>query len=223
MEAHGNYESIQVIIRVHRPNNAILTVAYLINHLLTQVLHKKSPLQVFSGSESMFSILPKVFGCLFCPQSCFFSCPPRDPSPPFKESHDMKGFLDLYQFVAHHQWLRTQKDALAIPEWKWKHAMIEEMKALRDDNEEILRLKKYLAIEFEIKNLGNLKYFLGIEVARSKDGIFNCQRKYVLDLLKETGMLGSKACDTLLEPNHKLSDDSGGAIVDRGELSETSG
>ncbi|XP_028091623.1 uncharacterized protein LOC114291938 [Camellia sinensis] len=86
----------------------------------------------------------------------------------------------------------------------------------RDDVEEILLLKKYLASEFEIKHLGNLKYFLGNEVARSKDGIFICHRKYALDLLKETRMLGSKACDIPLEPNLKLCDDSVGAIVDRG-------
>ena len=77
-------------------------------------------------------------------------------------------------------------------------------------------LKKYLAQEFEIKDLGSLKYFLGIEVARSKDGIFISQRKYVLDLLKETGMLGCKACATPLEPNQKLGDDAGGEVVDRG-------
>ncbi|GMP46419.1 hypothetical protein CsSME_00014590 [Camellia sinensis var. sinensis] len=44
--------------------DAILTVAYLINSLPTQVLHKKSPHQVFLGSESVFSIPPKVFGCV---------------------------------------------------------------------------------------------------------------------------------------------------------------
>ena len=62
-------------------------------------------------------------------------------------------------------------------------------------------LKKYLASEFEIKDLGSLKYFLGIEVACSKDRIFISQRQYVLDLLKETRMHGCKACDTPLEPN----------------------
>ncbi|KAL6325478.1 hypothetical protein AAG906_023323 [Vitis piasezkii] len=38
----------------------------------------------------------------------------------------------------------------------------------RDDSEEIARLQEQLASEFEMKNLGGLKYFLGIEVARSK-------------------------------------------------------
>ena len=55
-----------------------------------------------------------------------------------------------------------------------------------DNMEEMERLKKYLAAEFEIKDLGALKYFLGIELARSKCGIFISQRKYVLDLLEET-------------------------------------
>lgn len=45
-----------------------------------------------------------------------------------------------------------------------------------------------LAKEFKIKDLGNLKYSLGMEVARFKKDIFVSPRKYVLDLLKETGM-----------------------------------
>ena len=54
-----------------------------------------------------------------------------------------------------------------------------------------------------MKQLGDLKYFLGIEFARSKHGIFLSQRKYVLDLLAETGMLGCKPIDTPIEQNHK--------------------
>ncbi|GMP69852.1 hypothetical protein CsSME_00028948 [Camellia sinensis var. sinensis] len=85
-----------------------------------------------------------------------------------------------------------------------------------NDVKEISHLKEYLAKEFEINNLGYLKYFLDIEVARSKDVIFICQRKYVLDLLKETGMLGGRPCDTPLEPDQKLSEDQEGDPVDRG-------
>ncbi|CAL8137817.1 unnamed protein product [Prunus armeniaca] len=73
-----------------------------------------------------------------------------------------------------------------------------------DDLAEIQSLQKYLESEFEMKSLGDLKYFLGIEVARSKHGIFLSQRKYVLDLLAEIGMLDCKPIDTPSEQNHKL-------------------
>ena len=46
-----------------------------------------------------------------------------------------------------------------------------------DDQEEIYRLKSLLAKEFEIKDLGNLWYFLRMEVARSKEGILVTQKE----------------------------------------------
>ena len=76
---------------------------------------------------------------------------------------------------------------------------VDDMVLTGNDEEEIQRLKQSLAQEFEIKDLGYLKYFLGIEVARSRHGIFLSQRKYILDLLKETGMLGCKAIDNPIE------------------------
>ena len=45
-----------------------------------------------------------------------------------------------------------------------------------------------------------LKYFLG-EVMRSKHGILLSQQKYVLDMLSETGKLGTKPCSTPMAPN----------------------
>lgn len=56
-----------------------------------------------------------------------------------------------------------------------------------DNMEEIVRLQEQLATEFKVKNLGELKNFLGIKVGRSKQSIFLSQRKYVLDLLLELG------------------------------------
>ncbi|KAK4269918.1 hypothetical protein QN277_023014 [Acacia crassicarpa] len=52
-------------------------------------------------------------------------------------------------------------------------------------------LKIFLNSQFQTKDLGPLKYFLGIEVLRSKKGILLYQRKYILDLLNETGKLGA--------------------------------
>ncbi|CAN1188688.1 Retrovirus-related Pol polyprotein from transposon TNT 1-94 [Linum perenne] len=85
-----------------------------------------------------------------------------------------------------------------------------------DDVEEIQNLKAQLATEFEIKDLGNLKYFLGMEVSRSANGIVISQRKYVLDLLKETGMLDCKPIDTPMEANKQLSKKEDIPSVDKG-------
>ena len=78
-----------------------------------------------------------------------------------------------------------------------------------DDQEEIVHLKHHLAREFEVKDLGHLRYFLGIEVSRGTKGMFLSQRKYVLDLLQEAGMLGCRPATTPIEQNHRLMSDSG--------------
>ena len=49
-----------------------------------------------------------------------------------------------------------------------------------------------------------LKYLLGVEVMRSKQEIMLSQRKYVLDMLFETGILSVKPCSTLMAPNVQL-------------------
>lgn len=55
-----------------------------------------------------------------------------------------------------------------------------------------------------MKDLGKLKYFLGLEVARGPEGIFVSQRKYTLDIVAECGLLGCKPSPTPTELNHKL-------------------
>lgn len=74
----------------------------------------------------------------------------------------------------------------------------------RNDIEEISQLQAPLASEFEMKNLGGLKYFFGIKVTRSTQGIFLYQWKYVLDLLSEVELLECKLVDTPIVQNHKL-------------------
>jgi Reverse transcriptase (RNA-dependent DNA polymerase) len=73
-----------------------------------------------------------------------------------------------------------------------------------NDIVEMKRIKSSLATEFEMKDLGPLHYFLGIEVVSSPNGIFLSQQKYVLELLHETGMLGCRPANTPIDPNHGL-------------------
>ncbi|GKB13316.1 putative RNA-directed DNA polymerase [Tanacetum coccineum] len=63
---------------------------------------------------------------------------------------------------------------------------------------EIENFKVFLKSKFMIKDLGKLKYFLRIEVVDTDKGICLNQRKYVLDLLSEYGMVACKPVDTHL-------------------------
>jgi hypothetical protein len=80
-----------------------------------------------------------------------------------------------------------------------------------DDSIEMSQLKR-LGKEFEVKNLGQLRYFLGIEIVWSPKGIVLSQRKYVLDLLSDMGMLGCRVASTPIEQNHQLCAQSGDPI-----------
>ena len=92
---------------------------------------------------------------------------------------------------------------------------VDDIILIGDDNPKLERLKKALTREFEIKDLGPLKYFLGMEFARSKKGIFISQKKYILDLLREIGLLECKGAKTPLEPNLKLQPTSPVEVIDK--------
>ena len=69
---------------------------------------------------------------------------------------------------------------------------------IESDSIGISSLKSFLHGQFHTKDLGMLRYFLGVEVMRSKHEIFLSQRKYVVDLLSETGKLGAKPRSSLM-------------------------
>ena len=73
-----------------------------------------------------------------------------------------------------------------------------------DNVEEINILKNSLRRKFAIKDLGPLKYFLGIEMATSHKGLFLNQRKYVLDLLKDADMWDCKPASSPLDSKFQL-------------------
>ncbi|OMP02866.1 Reverse transcriptase, RNA-dependent DNA polymerase [Corchorus capsularis] len=75
-------------------------------------------------------------------------------------------------------------------------------------------VKNALQRQFSIKDLGSLKYFLGLEVARSKQGIYLSQRKYTLELLSETGLAGARPLYVPMEQNTKLSAHEGELLKD---------
>ena len=66
-------------------------------------------------------------------------------------------------------------------------------------------LLRDLQHEFALKDLGDLHYFLGIEVKRNQEGLVLSQQKYASDILSRAGMSNCKSIDTPLATSEKLS------------------
>jgi histone deacetylase 1/2 len=73
-------------------------------------------------------------------------------------------------------------------------------------------LLKKLKEDFALKDLGDLHYFLGIEVSKTRDGIILTQEKYANDVLKRVGMIHCKPVSSPLSTSEKLSRYEGTAL-----------
>lgn len=82
-----------------------------------------------------------------------------------------------------------------------------------DDEQMMLEFKKSMMKVFDMTNLGKMRFFLGIEVLQKDDGIYVCQRKYALELLKRFGMEESKAVMNPIVPGFKIRKNEGGVRV----------
>ena len=75
-------------------------------------------------------------------------------------------------------------------------------------------MKDYLHQQFKIKDLGEFRYFLGLEIARSRAEIVMNQRKYCVELLTDTGFLEAKGSNSPMEVNLRLSAKQGDSLED---------
>ena len=85
---------------------------------------------------------------------------------------------------------------------------------LTGEDKLIIECKKKLATKFEMKDLGMMHYFLGLEVWQSLDEIFLNQGKYAVEILKSFGFLDCKAMTTSMTSNLKLLNDDTSEVID---------
>lgn len=83
-----------------------------------------------------------------------------------------------------------------------------------NDPTETITIKFFLDTEFKIKDLGELHYFLGLEILREQHGCIISQRKFALELLQEFNCDSMPTVSFLLDPSSKLSIGYGDILTD---------
>ena len=86
---------------------------------------------------------------------------------------------------------------------------VDDMIKIGDDLSGIQELNDFLNQQFEIKDLGHLSYFLGLEITHSTDGLYITQAKYASELLSRAGLTDSKIVNTPVELNTHLTPSGG--------------
>jgi hypothetical protein len=81
---------------------------------------------------------------------------------------------------------------------------VDDLIIMGDNVEEIQRIRNNLSIRFQMKEIGDLKHFLGLEVEHTKEGIFLGQQKYTKYILERYGLLDCKPISTPMDPNVKF-------------------
>ena len=76
------------------------------------------------------------------------------------------------------------------------------------------RFAKLMQSRYEMSMMGELNFFLGLQVSQRKDGIFICQSKYIKDLLKKYHLEDSASAKTPMATATKLDQDKSGKQVD---------
>ncbi|KAK9675528.1 hypothetical protein RND81_11G012900 [Saponaria officinalis] len=85
------------------------------------------------------------------------------------------------------------------------------------------QFKNSMMLEFDMSDLGKMKYFLGVEVKQCSGGIFICQRRYAKKLLTRFGMMDSNAVKNPIVSGTKLRKDDGNERVDETQYKQVVG
>jgi len=100
---------------------------------------------------------------------------------------------------------------------------VDDMVIAENDKQAILKLKQLLSSQFHMKDLGELRYFLGLEIVRIAQALFVSQKKYVMDLIQECGLGHSKSIRVPLNTPVKLNVESGTILQEPDKYSKLVG
>lgn len=85
----------------------------------------------------------------------------------------------------------------------------------------MLELKNSLQLEFAITDIGKTKFFLGLEVIQKDNGIFVCQKKYIIDILDKFRMGGANLVHNMMVSGRKLDKAEDEKALDKAEDEKT--
>ena len=160
--------------------------AFLYGDLEEKVFMEQPPGYVAQGESSEVCLLKKaIYGLKQSPRAWF---------------HKFSQLLFSYGFVS------TVSDPTVLRKRTPRGCVIlavyvDDIIITGSDDAEVAATKVYLAQHFVIRDLSPPRYFLGLEIAYRPGQMSICQRKYALDLLDETGMLGCKPAPSPMEQN----------------------
>lgn len=92
---------------------------------------------------------------------------------------------------------------------------VDDILVFSQDEKKIKKFEIFLSEAFDIKNLGNVNYCLGIEFANTRDGIKMNQKGYLNDILERFGMIDAKPVSTPIEPGTKLKRNDDKLIIEK--------
>ena len=127
--------------------------------------------------------------------------------------------LELTRFLVSKGFLQSKSDyslfsKVVDGKYTFLLVYVDDLLLTGNDHQGILTIKQALHSAFTIKDLGLARYFLGIEIARSPQGTFINQRKYILDILHDAGLTGAKPALFPLPKHLNLSLDTGDPLSD---------
>nr|KYP55409.1 Retrovirus-related Pol polyprotein from transposon TNT 1-94 [Cajanus cajan] len=179
--------------------DVVLTACYLINRMPSSVLNNQIPHSILFPTQPLHPLPPRVFG-----STCFVH----------NHSHGLKQsprawFSRFSTVVQQFGMTRSKVDHSVF----YRHSTawciylivyVDDIVLTGSDHHDISQIKQHLCHHFQTKDLEKLRYFLGIEVAQSTNGIVISQRKYALDILEKIELMSSKPIDTPMDPKAKL-------------------